>query len=67
MTESDVICFKCKVPLRVIELEQYEEEDESYLEDRELSKGKCPKCGREAYFTVEWLFTIRLSGGNKPR
>ena len=58
--ETNVICFKCKVPLKEIDMEQYEEDEEDYLEDREYSKGKCPKCGQEAYFTVEWLFTLTI-------
>ena len=59
--KSDVYCFKCKEPLDVIEEDLYDnEEEKDYLEERELSKGVCSKCGSVSYFTVEWLFTITI-------
>ena len=57
--KSDVYCFKCNIPLDVLTSE-VDEDEESYLEEHELSKCKCSKCGQIAYATVEWMFTLNM-------
>ncbi len=58
--DSDVICFKCRLPLEIIEEGNYDDDELDYLDEHDLSKGKCVKCGQIAYFTVEWIFTVSI-------
>ena len=57
---SEVYCFKCKKPLDVIDEDLYDDDEKEMLYERELSKGRCPKCGQIAYFTVEWMFEVSI-------